>query len=98
MSVNFPRPVGQNVKDMLREALGQPVAADDQTFLHDRLKPLDQRVMSQIAREANQPVSVEMNEIGDVKVIRGVQWLLEKDGWVRLVPDLPATQGVQHGD
>lgn len=94
MSVNFTLPVGQSVKDMLHEALGRPVVADDTTFLHDRLKPLDQRVMSQIAREANQPVSVEMNEIGDTKVIQGVQWCLEKDGWVRLVPELPATQGI----
>lgn len=92
MSVNFTLPVGKSVKDMLREALGEPVAADDTTFLHDRLKPLDQRVMSQIAREANQPVSVEMNDIGDIKVIQGVQWRLETTGWVRLVPELPATQ------
>lgn len=99
MSVNFTFPVGQGVKDMLREALGQPVAADNKTFLHDRLNQLDQRVMSQIAQKANQPVTVGVNDIGDIKVVQGVQWRLEKTGWMRVVPDAspPTVTGEANG-
>lgn len=86
MSLNFSNPVDSLIKARIKEALGEPVAADDRTFLFDKMKSVEQRLMKEVANAAAQPAVLEMNDIGDIKTLDdGTQYKLTADGW-RLLP------------
>lgn len=82
MSVNFQKPVSSAIFEQLKEAMGEPVATDNRTFLYDRMRGVEQRLMKEIANAAKQPVAVELNTVGDIKVMDdGQRYELTPDGW-----------------
>ncbi|HUD10954.1 MAG TPA: hypothetical protein VMS08_00965 [Candidatus Saccharimonadia bacterium] len=91
MSINFQDPVNGEAMAKLAEAFGQPVATDKKTFLYDRIGAIEQRVMKEIANAAKQPTAVELNTVGDVKMIDGSPWRLTAHGWVRERESNPGT-------
>jgi len=85
MSMNFQNPVSEELAAKITEEFGQPVATDRKTFLFDQMKQIDQRLMKQIANEAKQPVSVEVNGEGDIKTMSdGTQYRVTPQGWQKL--------------
>ena len=84
MSVNFEDPMNPEAKQFMREVFGKSVAQDDKTALFDKVGTLHQTQMKKLANIAEQPVSVEINSIGDIKEVGGVKYQLDEAGWKRL--------------
>lgn len=85
MSINTEQPMNAATAARLREMFGEPVAADPKTMLFDKLKALDQREMSDVARIAGQPVTVEVNGPGEVKTMSdGSKYQVTSQGWKKL--------------
>ena len=60
-------------------------AIDTKTALLGKMEKLfDQRQIGDIARAAKQPVSLELNEVGDRKEVGGVVYELDEKGWRKL--------------
>lgn len=87
MSINFQDPTSAEVQRMIGEAFGKAVATDSKTFLFDALPdPMERSKMAAIAREAAQPMSTELNAIGDIKTMEdGTQWRLTPAGWHKIL-------------
>ena len=87
MSINFQDPTSAHVQRMMAEAFGKAVATDGKTFLYDELPdPMERSKMAAIAREAAQPLSTELNIIGDIKTMEdGTQWRLTPTGWHKIM-------------
>jgi len=85
MSINFNDVPSEFVRLKMEELFGKPVASDGKTNLFDELFEIDQRDMKALANAAGQPVSVEMNSVGDIKTMDdGTQWRLTPNGWHKL--------------
>ena len=91
MSINFDEPVSDEVTDELKRMLGdQVVAQDEKTTLLTQLEDftLLQRRMKKIANMANQPVVVEINDLGDIKTMSdGTRYKVTQAGWRKLGKD-----------
>lgn len=86
MSLNYEKPLNDEAKEMVEKLFGKPVAMDDQAALVNIKNGIDSKAMSNIANAAQQPVSLELNDIGDTKVVKGIPYKMTEEGWV---VDLP---------
>lgn len=87
MSIHFNDQLSSAALNKLYEELGQPKAQDGKTFLFDALPdPIERSRMAAIAREAAQPMSTELNSIGDIQTLEdGTQWRLTPNGWHKIM-------------
>ncbi len=84
MSMNFEHPITEQQQDFVRELMGDKVKAlDEKVALFDS-RAFRQNEMKQIANEVNQPVTVELNDIGDRKEVGGIVYELDAKGWRKL--------------
>ena len=87
MSINFDKAINSELRDKLLKLFGSPMADDGKTFLYDRGLVLDTRVMTEIAKEAKQPVAVELNSEDEIKTFSdGTRYLMTTSGWRRVFP------------
>jgi len=84
MSVNFKDPMNEKARSMLREMFGEPVAQDDFKQLFNKRMEMQQKKMKELANVAKQPVTVELNSIGDRKDVGGIVYELDESGWRKL--------------
>jgi len=97
MSVNFEKPMNDAAKSQLKELFGEHVVQDNYKTLYDRMGVLEVKKMSRLARTAEQPVSVELNDIGDTKKMSdGSTWILTEDGWKTNDNDTPIESESNH--
>ena len=84
MSINFKDDMGPEAQSMIKK-LFDVKAIDQQTALLENMeKMFTQKQMGDIARAAKQPVTVEINKIGDRKEVGGMVYELDEKGWQRL--------------
>lgn len=84
MSMSFQNELTEDKQSFVRDILKeQVVAIDERTAL---LKgELLQSKMKQVANELNEPVSVELNEVGEIKTMSdGSRYKVTKQGWLKL--------------
>ena len=81
MSINFNDPMNEDARSMIDEVFKDEIQAkDDKTVLLKKIE-LNQRLMSELANKAKQPVSVEINKIGETKTVGGVDYVVSEQGW-----------------
>lgn len=85
MSVSFPDSINKEAFRKLQKAFGDAAAHDDKTFLYNEMPQIDRKVMSDIARTAKQPATVELHGEGEIKVMSdGTRYQATPQGWKRL--------------
>lgn len=85
MSMSFVNPVSAELAAKIAEEFGQPVATDRKTFLFNRFDAINSKLMKEIANEAKQPVTVEMNGEGEIKTMSdGTQYRVTPQGWKKI--------------
>ena len=90
MSINFEHPMNSVALEKLRElitdgSLPNPVALDEFRALFNDTLELQQRKMTELANAAKQPVTVELNEIGEIKVMSdGTKYRVTNKGWIKI--------------
>lgn len=85
MSINFNNVPNDEAIRMMEELFGKPVASDGMTNLFDKLPDIEQRMAKAVANAAGQPMTVEMNSIGDIKdMADGSRYQLTEDGWKKM--------------
>ena len=81
MSINFDDPMNDEARKRMHELFGESVAEDERTALFENLA-INRQQMTTLANIAKQPVTAEINNIGDIKTFSdGSKYLLDKDGW-----------------
>lgn len=85
MSMNFDNPIDAEQQAFIKEMFGKDVAAmDDKTVLVNRRQFL-QTEMKAVANKTGQPVSLEINDEGEIKTLSdGSRYRVTKDGWEKL--------------
>ena len=83
MSMNFKDDINEDAKSMLRKMFDVDVM-DDRTALVNNMPELNSKLMGDLARAAKQPVTVELNKIGDRKDVGGIIYELDEKGWRKL--------------
>lgn len=84
MSINFDNDMGSEARAMI-QSLFNVAAIDERTALIGQMEQAFlQQQMGAIARAAKQPVTLELNKIGDRKEVGGVVYELDEKGWRRL--------------
>ena len=85
MSVNFEDPMNKEARAMLKKLFGEPVAQDEfKQLFNNRMEKIQQQEMKKLANAAGQPVTVELNSIGDRKDVGGIVYELDEVGWRKL--------------
>ncbi len=97
MSINFKEDMGFEAKSRILNEFAVE-AIDDRTALLNGISTAYSRQMSDIARAAKQPVTIELNEIGDRKTVGGVVYELDEKGWRRLPIGTTEAKTNQTGD
>lgn len=89
MSMNFNEAMNPEVIAMLKEKMGdQIVDMDEHTVLFDNLKVISQPDMRQIANTARQPVSIELNDEGEIKTMSdGTKYKCTVNGWRKVTAE-----------
>lgn len=84
MSITFDDPMNPEAKKML-EQMFHIEAMDEKTALLGKMeRAFTRNKLGRLANTARQPVSLEINEIGDRKEVGGVVYELDEKGWRRL--------------
>ena len=87
MSINFDDPMNDEARKLIIKKFKDVAAMDETTALLDKLEEINQSDMKEIANTAKQPVSVEINEPGDIKTMSdGTKYRCTNKGW-RLITD-----------
>lgn len=82
VSVNSKKPTSNAERSAIKEIIGKPVAGDEKTQLFDKLPMMQPKKMGNLARLVNQVITLELNEIGDVKELSdGTKYEATKQGW-----------------
>ena len=85
MSINFQQPPSPESIAMMQRMFGEPVAKSDREFLYDKLNTIERKQMSELARAAKQPVSVELHDVGEIKTMSdGTKYRVTPTGWVKV--------------
>lgn len=90
MSMNFNDPMNDEALEMFRQMvdagdLPQPVAMDDRRALFNDALKMEQKKMGDLARAAKQPITVELNEEGEIKEMSdGTKYRVTSRGWVKI--------------
>ncbi len=67
---------------MMKKFFGEAVASDRRQFLYDDMKEIRQVEMKAIANAAEQPVTVELHEPGEIKTMAdGTRYEVTPTGW-----------------
>ena len=83
MSMSFDKDLNEKQQSMIKELLGdQVVAIDSKTALLENAT-FNRKQMKEIANKTKQVVTVELNNIGDEKVVKGILYRLTEKGWIR---------------
>ena len=85
MSMSFDNPLTEEQQKIRDEFLGDSmVAGDEKTALFEHFN-LQREEMSKLANAVEQPVTVEINDIGDTKTMSdGTKYHLTKQGWRKI--------------
>jgi len=85
MSMFFNKPISDDDKSFIKEMFGKDIAAMDQkTVLLNRRMHLQSEMMK-VANQTKQPVSLEINNEGEIKTLSdGSQYRVTKSGWKKL--------------
>lgn len=90
MSINFNNPMNNKALEKLRElisdgSLPAPVAQDDYRALFNKRLDLQPRKLTELANAAKQPVTVELNEEGEIKEMSdGTKYKVTRKGWIKI--------------
>ena len=81
----FNKPISDDDKSFIKEMFGKDIAAMDQkTVLLNRRMHLQSEMMK-VANQTKQPVSLEINNEGEIKTLSdGSQYRVTKSGWEKL--------------
>ena len=86
MSITFDDPPNKDARAAMKAFFGQPVAADEKTFLFDDLPPLEGRQLSKIANKAGQTMTVGLHGEGEIKTLSdGTQYKVTSRGWRKIM-------------
>ncbi|MEW8051282.1 MAG: hypothetical protein AB2754_15950 [Candidatus Thiodiazotropha endolucinida] len=88
MSISFDNDMGPEAQSMIKEMF-DVAAIDERTALLEKMEgtlksPFNRKQMGDVARAAKQPMTLEINKIGDRKEVGGVVYELDEKGWRRL--------------
>lgn len=83
MSINFNDPINKEAESFLKNLLGKEAIMDDKTILLNEMEVISQHEMKELANLAKQPVSLELNKIGDIKEVAGTKYIATEKGWVK---------------
>jgi hypothetical protein len=85
MSLNFHDPMNEQASAFIKK-LFEPTAMDEQqVLLNDLTDKVDQANMKELANLAKQPVTLEINELGEIKEMSdGTKYRLTLQGWRKL--------------
>jgi len=86
MSMNFNDPMNPETAALIKEMYGEKIAAmDGKTVLLKQLNEIKQSDMKEITNTANQPLSVEINGLGEIKTMSdGTKYRVTARGWQRV--------------
>jgi len=85
MSMNFDRPVDDEIIEKIKNVFGEPAAHDRKTFIFDRMAEIHQSEIKEIANSAKQVATVEVNGEGDIKTMAdGTRYQVTPQGWRKL--------------
>jgi len=85
MSMSFKNDLTEENKSMIKELLGDNLAALDnrQALFNNRF--IKQQDMKKVANETGQVVEVELNDDGDIKTMAdGTRYQVTPQGWKKL--------------
>lgn len=84
MSISFDDDMGSEISTRLQRMFDVKAIDKRVALLNNVQQALDQTKMKELANAAKQPVTVEVNSIGDRKEVGGVVYELNDKGWQRL--------------
>lgn len=89
MSMSFQNDLSEQLQSFIRELFEDQTAVKIAAIDHKNVLlqgELLQSKMKQVANELNEPVSVELNDIGEIKTMSdGSRYQVTKTGWKKLV-------------
>lgn len=91
MSLNFEHPMNPEAANLLRQLieqgrLPQPVVQDNRQVLFNDTTRISQKEMAELANAAKQPVTVELNELDEVKELSdGTKYRVTNRGWIKII-------------
>ena len=86
MSIHFEKPMNQEALQAIQKLFGDQIAAiDNRNVLLDNFNQIHQKEMSSIARKAKQPLTLNLNGIGDVvEMSDETKYQVTKNGWRKI--------------
>lgn len=85
MSISTQSPMNPEFLKKLEELQGKPAVSDATTALYDQLCAMTSKQGGDLARAQGEPVSVELNEIGDIRTLAdGSRYQVTPHGWKKL--------------
>ena len=88
MSINFEDPMNDEARDKLKEIFSDKLVAMDEYTALVNQKEFVQQSMKELANRAKQPVEVEINNEGEIKVMSdGTRYQCTPRGWKKLPGD-----------
>ena len=82
MSINFDEDMNPEARELVKKL--KPIAMDNRQALLNHMELIKQKEMKHIANAAKQPMTLEINKIGDRKIVGDIVYELRKEGWYRL--------------
>lgn len=83
MSINFNDEMSNEARDFINEMF-EVEAIDGKTALIQGAEKDFNKALKELANKANQPVTLELSEIGDRKEVGGVVYELDEKGWKQM--------------
>lgn len=85
MSINFKEDLSDSQQAMIQKLFGREVEAMDKRIVLLNTREVLRSDMSEVARETNQVVELELNEEGDIKTLSdGSKYRVTKEGWKKI--------------
>ncbi len=82
MSLNFENPLDAEQQKIVDELIGDSLVARDERTALFQHRTFAQKEMSKLANRLEQPVVMEINDIGDEKtMLDGTKYLCTAKGW-----------------
>ena len=82
MSINFNEEVNDETMQKMQEVFGDKLKAFDRKIALIEGESIDAKDLKEIANTANQPATLEIHSVGDVKTMSdGTQYKVTKSGW-----------------
>jgi len=85
MSINFNNTMNDEARAMLKELFGDELVATDEKTALVNTNTFLQKAMSDLARTAKQPITIDNHSVGEVKEMRdGTKYRATSRGWVKI--------------